>query len=154
MIVDLETRVWNRTEELGDELAFSVRRASVGRWLAPDAGPDALAAASSVVDASVVVGFESRLVRGAISERSVLEATASMPGRLFAARAIDPMGADAAARAESARKAGFAALWMDPALQGFNPTDTRAMRVFDQAEAHQLPVLLGWVGPPAPLAKL
>jgi hypothetical protein len=154
MIVDLETRVWNRTEELGDELAFAVRRGSAGRWLAPDAGPDALAAAAAPVDASVLVGFESRLLRGSISEQSVLEAASRSPGRVFAARAIDPYAADASARVESARKDGFAAVWMDPALQGFHPTDTRAMRVFDRAQAHQLPVLLGWSGPMAPLAKL
>lgn len=154
MIVDLETRAWNRTEELGDELAFAVRRGSAGRWLAPDAGPDALAAAAAPVDASVLVGFESRLLRGSISEQSVLDAAARLPGRIFAARAVDPFGADAPARVESARKDGFAAIWVDPALQGFHPTDTRAMRVFDRAEAHQLPVLLGWSGPMAPLAKL
>jgi uncharacterized protein len=154
MIVDLETRVWNRTEELGDELAFSVRRGSAGRWLAPDAGPDALASAASTVDASVLIGFESRLLRGAIAERVVLDAAARLPGRIFAARAIDPLGADGAARVESARRDGFAALWMDPSLQGFHPTDTRAMRVFDRAEAAQLPVLLGWSGPMAPLARL
>jgi hypothetical protein len=75
-------------------------------------------------------------------------------GRLFLARAIDPLSAAAVARVESARKDGFAALWLDPSLQGFNPTDTRAMRVFDRAEANQLPVFLGWSGPLPPSARL
>jgi len=154
MIVDLETRTWNRTEELGDELSFAVRRGCAGRWLAPDAGPDALAAASQAVDASVLIGFESRLLRGSIGEQSVLDTVSRSRGRLFAARAIDPLGPDAGTRAEQSRRDGFSAIWMDPSLQGFHPTDTRAMKVFDRAEAQQLPVLLGWSGPAAPLARL
>jgi predicted TIM-barrel fold metal-dependent hydrolase len=61
---------------------------------------------------------------------------------------------DASAEVESARKEGAAAIWMDPCTQGFNPTDTRAMRVFDRAEANQLPVFLGWSGPMPSSARL
>lgn len=154
MIVDLDTRLWTSSEDLGDELAAAIRRAGASRWIQPDAGADAMLFASKVVDASVVVGFESTLLRAAVAERSLLDMAGRAMGRIFVARALDPLSPGAAARVESARRDGFCAIWMDPALQGFNPSDTRAMRVFDRAEACQLPVLLGWSGPQVPSARL
>lgn len=147
MIVDLDTRVWPRLEDLGDELAAAVRRLGASRWLAPDATGEAHAAATRAVDAAVILGFRSELVRGAIAEDSIRDTVAHSQGRLYLARAIDPTRPGASAEVESARKEGAACLWMDPCTQGFNPTDTRAMRVFDRAEANQLPVMLGWSGP-------
>jgi predicted TIM-barrel fold metal-dependent hydrolase len=147
MIVDLDTRFWPRIEDLGAELGAAVRALGSSRWLQPDATTEAHAAAVRAVDAAVVVGFRSELVRGAIAEDALRGAVERGGGRLFLARAIDPSRPDATAEVESARKEGAAALWMDPCTQGFNPTDTRAMRVFDRAEANQLPVFLGWSGP-------
>jgi predicted TIM-barrel fold metal-dependent hydrolase len=154
MIVDLDMRLWTRPDDLGPELADSIRRAGASRWLQPDASPDAFAGAARSVDAGLALGFESTLLRGAISEAALLEQAARSEGRLFLGRSIDPLAAGASNRVESARRDGFAALWLDPALQGFNPTDTRAMRVFDRAEANQLPVFLGWSGPLPASARL
>lgn len=147
MIVDLDTRLWPRLEDLGAELGAAVRSLGSARWLQPDATAEAHAAAMRAVDASVVVGFRSELVRGAIPENSLRAAVERSQGRVFLARAVDPTRTDAMAEVESARKDGAVAIWMDPCSQGFNPTDTRAMRIFDRAEANQLPVLLGWSGP-------
>lgn len=154
MIVDLDMRLWARPDDLGAELADSIRRATAGRWVQPDATADACDAAARSVDAALVLGFESSLLRGAVAESMLLSQRERGGGRIFVARAIDPLTSGAAARAESARKDGFAALWMDPATQGFHPTDTRAMRVFDRAEANQLPVMIGWSGPLAASARL
>lgn len=147
MIVDLDTRIWPRLEDLGAELGAAVRSLGSARWLQPDATSEAHAAATRVVDAALVVGFRSELVRGAIPESSLRTVIERGGDRLFLARAVDPSRGDAKAEVESARKEGAVAVWMDPCTQGFNPTDTRAMRVFDRAEANQLPVLLGWSGP-------
>jgi predicted TIM-barrel fold metal-dependent hydrolase len=154
MIVDLDMRLWARPDDLGAELADSIRRATAARWVQPDATPDACAAAAQSVDAALLLGFESTLLRAAVGESTLLAQRDRGNGRVFVARAIDPMASGAVARVESARKDGFAAVWMDPALQGFNPTDTRAMRVFDRAEANQLPVMMGWSGPLAASARL
>ncbi len=154
MIVDLDMRHWTRTDELGDELAAAIRRAGAERWVQPDASSDSLLSAAQCVDAGVLCGFESRLLKGALSEASMRAVAARAPGRIFLARGIDPTAPDASTRVESARREGFCAIWMDPAIQGFNPTDTRAMRVFDRAEAQQLPVFLGWSGPQPASARL
>ena len=154
MIVDLDTRLWPRIEDLGDELAAAVRLLGSARWLQPDATGEAHAAAGRAVDAAVVLGFRSELVRGAIPEAILRGAIERSERRLYLARAIDPLRSDASAEVESARKEGAAAIWMDPCTQGFNPTDTRAMRVFDRAEANQLPVFLGWSGPMPSSARL
>ena len=154
MIVDLDTRLWTSTDDLGDELSAAIRRAGASRWVQPDAGIDAMMFASRAVDASVVVGFKSGLLRGSVHEHTVLSVAEQAPGRIFCARAIDPLTAGAPELVETARRDGFCAIWTDPALQGFNPTDTRAMRVFDRAEAMQLPVLIGWSGPQVASARL
>ena len=154
MIVDLDTRIWPRIEDLGDELAAAVRRLGASRWVQPDASAESHQNAMRAVDAAVLVGFRSELIRGAIAEdllRPVVDAAA---GRLFLARAVDPTRSGAASEVDSARAAGVSAIWLDPCTQGFNPTDTRAMRVFDRAEANQLPVLIGWTGPLPASARL
>ena len=154
MIVDLDMRLWLRNEELGDELAASVRRATASRWLRPDASPTALEAQLATVDAGVLIGFRSELLRGAVTESAVLAAAERSGGRLVAARAVDPMSKDAERAVENARGEGFRAVWVDPCLQGFHPSDTRAMRVFDRCEAMQLPLLVGWSGPLPASARL
>ena len=147
MIVDLDTRLWSRSDDLGDELGVAVRRSASTRWLAPDASPEAYTGAMATVDAAMLVGFRSDLIRGALPEAPLRAAVEKSQGRLFFARAIDPTARDAVNEVDSARDAGAVALWLDPALQGFHPSSTPAMRVFDRAEANQLPVLVGWSGP-------
>lgn len=154
MIVDLDMRLWARTDDLGDQLCTAVRRSNANRWLQSDPSPELLETALTTIDAGVVVGFQSDMLRGAVAESYLRPIVERGAGRLFLARAIDPMSRDAVARVESARTDGASAIWLDPCLQGFNPTDTRAMRVFDRAEAEQLPVLVGWSGPLPAAARL
>lgn len=158
MIVDLDMRMWARTEDLGEGISSAVRRSGAARWLQPDASSDALLQALQTVDCGVVVGYRSELLRGAVPEAAIRRlldfAGAHLAGRLLYARAIDPMAAEAASEVESARAAGACALWTDPCLQGYHPADPRAMRVFDRAEALQLPLLVGWSGPLPSAARL
>lgn len=151
-------RMWARTEDLGEGISSAVRRSGSARWLQPDASPDALLQALQTVDCGMVVGHRSELLRGAVPESAVRRlldfAGANLPGRLLYARAIDPTAGDAVAEVESARAAGACAVWTDPCLQGYHPSDTRAMRVFDRAEALQLPLFVGWSGPLPSAARL
>ncbi len=55
MIVDLDTRLWSRSDDLGDELGVAVRRSASTRWLAPDASPEAYTGAMATVDAAMLV---------------------------------------------------------------------------------------------------
>jgi hypothetical protein len=155
MIVDLETRRWQRIDDLGDEVASAVRRQSANRWLPPDGSRESHAAAVSGVDAYVLVGYRSRLLRGALAKEPIgaVEDGADS-ARRFHAFAIDPTDPRAAEDVESAKSEGASMIWVDPALQGFHPADTRAMRVFDRAEAAQLPVLIGWSGPQPASARM
>ncbi len=146
MIVDLDTRLWTRLEDLGSELAAKIRRTAAQRWVKPDASPEMHASAMGAVDAAVVVGFRSALLRASISESLLKDAVGASSGRLFLARAIDPTQASAIDEVESARAEGAHLLWTDPMLQGYHPAATAAMRVFDRAEALQLPIVTGWSG--------
>jgi predicted TIM-barrel fold metal-dependent hydrolase len=154
MIVDLEMRLWARTDDLGDQLSAAVRRSNASRWLQPDPSPETLETALGAVDAGVIVGFQSELLRGAVPESYLRPVVERSNGRLFLARAVDPMARDAASMVENARRDGASAIWVDPCLQGFHPSDTRAMRVFDRAEVEQLPVFVGWSGPLPAAARL
>ncbi|MSR40686.1 MAG: hypothetical protein EXS10_02140 [Phycisphaerales bacterium] len=154
MIVDLDTRLWSRLEDLGSELAAKIRRTAAQRWVKPDASLEMHTAAMGAVDAAVVVGFRSALLRASISESFLKDAVAQGAGRLFLARAIDPTQPNALDDVESARAEGAHLLWTDPMLQGYHPASTAAMRVFDRAEALQLPIVTGFSGAMPSSAKL
>ena len=154
MIVDLETRLWQSPEELGPELSDAVRRLGASRWLTPDGSEDAHASATAGIDGAIVVGFRSAMLGARVDEGVLLRRIAASGGRLRLARAIDPTQPGAPDEVESARASGASAIWIDPALQGFHPSDTRAMRVLDRAEAEQLPVLIGWSGPQPSSARM
>ena len=90
MIVDLDTRLWTSTDDLGDELSAAIRRAGASRWVQPDAGIDAMMFASRAVDASVVVGFKSALLRGSVHEHTVLSVAEQIEEAMGIMTPIDP----------------------------------------------------------------
>ncbi|MEY3022580.1 MAG: hypothetical protein RIS86_1778 [Planctomycetota bacterium] len=154
MIVDLETRLWHAPEELGPELADAIRRLGAARWLAPDGSADAHAAATAGIDAAMAISFRSGALGAAMDASAISRRVEASDGRLLHALAIDPTAPGASEEVEAARACGACAIWIDPALQAFHPSDTRAMRVLDRAEANQLPVFIGWSGPQPASARM
>jgi predicted TIM-barrel fold metal-dependent hydrolase len=113
----------------------------------PAGDPDSHWAQSGTVDKSIVLGFKSRYLSAEIPNRFVAEYVRRFPAKLIGFAGIDPTEPDAVAQLKVAREdLRLRGVTIAPANQDFHPTDSRAMRVYEQAERTGMPVLVHPVG--------
>lgn len=142
MIVDLHTRLWTSIAQLGEPVAAQMRRRKVDPWDDSTAAPDEHRLAMEPVDHAVVLGFESGALGGSIPHEQVADAVARKPDKLLGFAGIDPKLGDPVASLERALALGLVGVVVSPAAAGFNPTDTRAMALFEACQQHGVPVLI------------
>jgi uncharacterized protein len=166
MIVDCHTHIWQSPEQLGQldlgdvslpNRTRSARTAS-GRaaWRAlPAADPDHHWAQSSTVDRSIVLGFKSRYLRAEIPNRFVADYVARFPQKLIGFAGIDPTEPSALDEIRSAKgDLQLRGITISPAIQDFHPADTRAMRIYAEAEKLAMPILVHSIGQATEQSKL
>jgi len=146
MIVDCHTHVWESVEQLGRCSAGSLER------LARECrcGPAELAdtqrhlAASRPTDRTVVLGFKSRHLEANIPNELVARYVRQHPDKLIGFAGIDPTEpAEALEEIRYAREElGMQGLAIAPAAQNFHPLHTHAMRIYAEAEALRMPILV------------
>lgn len=153
MIVDCHTHIWQSPEQLGQldlgdppRLARPrARLASPGRtpWRSiPAADPDHHWAQSGAVDKSFVLAFKSRYLKAEIPNRFVADYCNRNPEKLIGFAGIDPTDPTAVPEVRIAQTdLRLRGLTMSPANQDFHPTDSRAMRVYAEAERLGMPIL-------------
>lgn len=146
MIVDCHTHTWDASQ-LGHEVDFAVRQALLGASAARGqaaATVDQLLAGSKPVDKSFILGFTSRLLDVELPNDQVAAVVRQHPDRLIGFAGIDPTdGPSARAELRRAREQlGLRGVALSPAAQGYHPSDTRALAVFDEAARLRMPVLL------------
>jgi uncharacterized protein len=166
MIVDCHTHIWQSPAQLGQvdlgELnrptrpratRFSPQRAA---WRAvPAADPDHHWAQSSAVDKSFVLGFKSLYLRAEIPNRYVADYVSKYPQKLIGFAGIDPTEPGAVEEVRSAKNdLHLRGITISPANQDFHPTDSRAMRVYAEAERLGMPILIHPVGQYTEQSKL
>lgn len=139
MIVDVHTRIWESTEALGRGAEF-LRRKAAEPWARPDPSLDAHAQAMAPVQAAIIHGYESRHLGGSIPAEKVAQYVSRDPGRYLGFAGIDPTGGGAVRNLEEARALGLSGVTLCPASQGFHPTDSRAMALYEACEAQGVPV--------------
>jgi predicted TIM-barrel fold metal-dependent hydrolase len=154
MIVDCHTHIWQSPDQLGSvdlgEMPRSnrpraPRPASILRQpfrQIPSADPDHHWTESALVDKSIVLGFKSRYLRAEIPNRFVSEYVRRDPGKLIGFAGIDPTEPGCLDELHMSRSdLRLRGLTLSPANQDFHPSDTRAMRVYEQAEQFGMPIL-------------
>jgi predicted TIM-barrel fold metal-dependent hydrolase len=167
MIVDCHTHIWQSPEQLGQadlgEFSRLGKFAARGRGTAtqqggatarsglwrtiPAADPEFHWSQSTAVDKSIVLGFKSRYLRAEIPNRFVADYVNSKPEKLIGFAGIDPTERTAVEELKIAKSdLKLQGVTISPAVQDFHPTDTRAMRVYEQAEQLGMPVLVHPVG--------
>ena len=104
----------------------------------------------SCVDVSLVFGFRSALLGARVPNELVADFAAKEPGRRLAVAGIDPMADDAAVQVEIAGRLGMAGLSVSPATQGFHPSHSAAMQVYDRCCELSMPL---FVTTPEPLTR-
>src|SRR3954471_19160245 len=167
MIVDCHTHVWQSPDQLGQlDLGEAQRtlRTRTARLAAnarpiwrsiPSADADHHYAQTSTVDKSIVLGFKSRYLRAEVPNKYVSEYVARYPAKLIGFAGIDPTERGAVEEVRSAKfDLHLRGLTISPSNQDFHPSDSRAMRVYEEAEKLGMPVLIHPHGPMTEQSKL
>jgi len=143
MIIDLHTNIWSSVDQLGPDVAERLRNEKAARWGQHDATPEAHQAAMDGVDGSAVLGFRSQLLGANVPNELVAEYVSRQPDRRFGIAGIDPMADDAMDQFDVAQNLGLVGVTISPACQGFHPSNSRAMRVYERCIDAGMPIFVG-----------
>jgi predicted TIM-barrel fold metal-dependent hydrolase len=154
MIVDCHTHVWQSPDQLGQlDLGDLPRRAraqapriSPNRtiWRAiPSADVEHHLAQSGAVDKSIVLGFKSRYLKAEVPNQYVADYVKRFPQKLIGFAGIDPTERGAVSELRVAKsELQLRGITLSPANQDFHPTDSRAMKLYAEAEKLGMPILI------------
>lgn len=166
MIVDCHTHVWQSPEQLGQldlgELQRNARtrpgRVGLIRPVyrsVPSGDTEHHLAQLSLVDKSIVLGFKSRYLRAEVPNKYVADYVRRHPNKLIGFAGIDPTEKGAVDEVRSAKyDLNLRGITISPTNQDFHPSDSRAMRVYEEAETLGMPVLVHPHGPMTEQSKL
>ncbi|MBC03325.1 MAG: hypothetical protein CMJ34_08500 [Phycisphaerae bacterium] len=154
MIIDAQTRIWPSVDRLGRESADIARRQQASRWIRESAEPGQLEVDLDPIDAALVFGYRCERQDASIANEWVADVVARSRGRLMGVAGIDPMSTDALDELARAVDMGFVAVTVCPSDQGFHPTNSTAMRLWERCQHLGLPVFVSRPGPPCPGAIL
>ena len=150
MIIDAQTRIWPSVDHLGRESADIARRRQAARWIQDSAEPNQLEADLDPIDAALVFGYRSVRQDACIANEWVAEVVGRSRGRLIGVAGIDPMSTDAIEELDRAMDMGFVGITVCPSDQGFHPTNSAAMRIWERCQHLGLPIFVSRPGPPCP----
>jgi uncharacterized protein len=155
MIVDCHTHIWQSPEQLGQmdlgEIRQLRQRSSrgtspnrSGAWrTVPAADSEHHWRQTAKVDKSFVLGFKSRYLKADIPNRYVADYVSKYPQKLIGFAGIDPTERGAAEEVSIAKNdLRLRGITLSPANQDFHPGDTRAMRVYEEAERLEMPIVV------------
>ena len=142
MIVDLHTHLWQSPEQLGEPIVEQMRRRYPQQFGLLDASPQAHEVAMQPIDVAVVLGFRAIALGADVPNTFIAEYVAQRPDRVIGFAGIDPTEPGCVTQLRELPDMGLSGLTISPASQGFHPSDTRAMKVYEVAQEMGLPVLL------------
>lgn len=145
MIFDVLTRVWHSPEQLGFELAEGIRAAS-RRPGGVDGTTGAHSQALECIGCALVHGFKSQALGAVVPPEFIAGVVGRQPHRLAGIAGIDPMGPSWMDDLDHAKSLGLVGINISPSAQGFHPTHSTAMRLFDRCAKEQLPVFVSRPG--------
>lgn len=154
MICDVETRVWASPAQLGDALAEVLRKRTADRRTGGDAHEEAHASAVRRVDRAFVLGFRSAMLGADIGNDYVAQVARRHPDRLVPIAGIDPLIASWRDDVDRAVSLGHLGITVSPSFQGFPPSHSSAMRLWELCAAKNLPVFVSRPTPFPPQAIL
>lgn len=141
MIIDVHTHLWDSPDQLGPAAARRVRGAATEPWAPLDASGGALIGAMGPVDAAFVLGIESKLIGASVGAKQVADFVNKDRTRFFGFAGIDPMQAGFIERIDEAIELGLVGIAISPAGQGFHPTHSDAMRLYEYCTEKKLPII-------------
>ncbi len=154
MILDVRTYIWSSLDQLGREIADCIRSRSHERLIPLEAFVSQHERAMSCVDGSFVFGFRSHRLGAEIPNELVAEFVSRDPRRRIGIAGIDPMTRDALDQVQHAHSLGLVGVSVSPACQGFHPSHSEAMRVYEMCSELALPVFVTSFEPLTPSAVM
>ncbi|QQE11243.1 amidohydrolase family protein [Planctomycetota bacterium] len=142
MIVDINTRIWESTEQLGPAVAQQMLRRQVTPWDRPAASTDAHDAAMAKVETAIILGFESAYLKASIPHECVAKYVQRDPSKYLGFMGIDPTASNPVASLEKGLDLGLVGVTVSPSAQGFHPSNTDAMELYEACEAKNIPVFI------------
>jgi predicted TIM-barrel fold metal-dependent hydrolase len=154
MILDCHTHVWAGVDQLGPELAQRIRTQQAEHWGQYDATPAAHERMMDCVDGAIILGFRSERLGASIPNELIADYAARDPRRRIGVAGIDPLAADASDQMEKAIDLGLSGVAVSPASQGFHPSHSAAMHVYERCMELSMPLFVIGTDPIAPSAEL
>ena len=142
MIVDVHTHLWDQPEQMGPGTAKRLAATGETQWDRLDVSPDAYDQAMEPMDRSIILGFHGLYLDASIGHEQVGQYVARNPAKYIGFAGIDPMVKDFVGSLNHAQDLGLAGVLTSPAAQGYHPTHTRAMRLYEECQERGLPVLV------------
>ncbi len=141
MIFDVLTRVWHSPEQLGFELAEGIRSAA-RRPGGVDGTMGAHSQALECIGCALVHGFKSQALSAVVPPEFIAGVVGRQPHRLAGIAGIDPMCPSWFDDLDHAKSLGLVGVNISPSAQGFHPTHSTAMRLYDRCAKEQLPLFV------------
>ena len=142
MIIDVHTQIWSNLEQLGRDMAGRIRDRSSARMAPVDANPALHERAMSCVGAALIFGFRSERLGAHVPSELVAEFVSKDPQKRIGVCSIDPMSEGALDQLERGHDLGLAAVVVSPACQGFHPSNSSAMRVYERCAEISMPLFV------------
>jgi predicted TIM-barrel fold metal-dependent hydrolase len=152
VICDVDTRLWASPTQLGDALVGVLRRLSDTKLLPADGNEEAHAVQAKAVDRAFLLGFRSKALKADLSNDFLAAAARRRPDKLVAIAGIDPILQSWRDDLDRAVELGCLGVSVSPSLQGYPPTHSQAMRLWERCATLGLPVFVSRPLPmPGPL---
>jgi predicted TIM-barrel fold metal-dependent hydrolase len=144
MIIDLHTQIWSSVDQLGPEVAARLRQETFANvsLAERDGSPASHEQAMVHVNGSVVIGWRSKRLGAHIPNELIADFVAKAPNRRVGIAGIDPMTDDALDQLETAVGLGLSGVAVSPACQGFHPSNSVAMRIYERCLEMSMPVFV------------
>lgn len=154
MILDCHTHIWASVDQLGAELAQRIRGRQAEHWGQYDATPAAHERTMGCVDGAIVLGFRSERLGASIPNELIADYVAKDPRRMIGVAGIDPLADDANDQLDKAIDLGLSGVAVAPASQGFHPSHSAAMHVYERCVELSMPLFVMGTDPIAPSSEL
>jgi predicted TIM-barrel fold metal-dependent hydrolase len=142
MIADVHTLIWESTDQLGPAVAEQLRRRIDVPWDRPSGTYERHSEAMRRVDCAIVHGMESKEIDLHIDAQAVAGYVQRHPGKLIGFAGIDPAHGSTVKKLEEAVALGLRGVSIGPAYQGYHPTATKAMALYEFCQEKSLPVFV------------
>ncbi|MBI1367651.1 MAG: amidohydrolase family protein [Planctomycetes bacterium] len=142
MIVDTHTHLWQSVDQLGPQISAKLRQ----RFPVPnerlDAGTAAHEAAMAPVNVAFVLGFRSVLLEADVPPSLISHYVNTQRDKLIGFAGIDPLDPAWSDQMDQLGALKLSGIVISPAAQGFHPTHSRAMKLYDRAQSLGLPIIV------------